>query len=210
MRLIAILFIAACGAANTNINTIDPTPADEPDETRLSPVSTTAYVGPFDSWEALCGPARHTDGQHLRYEKCWVTIDEPVEGPFERLAMFHEGDPGSGMIALKTARGWFVREAPDGHPLFGGRSHHTPASTSVDAAASTVEAGWLKVVIRGSSSSFIPGRGAEGSSSQQWTSVVRCAVDEGNVVCAEPQQIWQRSCQEGAECSESGTDIPRG
>lgn len=212
-----------CGASTSSSpdTTPDPLVVDDrgdPPEERVV-VEGSRFEGPFADWSAICGEPTEQEG---RYARCFAQISTLEAGPFEKVASYHEGDPGSALFALKTAEGWFVPELPDGQPLFGGRSHHTPASASVDAASSTFANGVLKLVVRGSQNSYIPGRGAFGSTSSRWTRVHQCQVGEG-VVCDEGEIVWQERCQASEQpantgsqtpgptrtCEETGTDIAR-
>ena len=171
---ILLALALGCGAASPSTQTTPPRPVvvddtdDEPAEEPVIVIEGRRFEGPYADWTAICGEPTEQEG---RYERCFTRVASLDGGPFEKIATYHEGDPGSALFALKTSDGWFVPEVPDGRPLFGGRSHHTPAGSSVDAASSSFERGVLKVVVRGGQNSYIPGRGAFGSTSRQWTRV---------------------------------------
>lgn len=207
--------IAACGASG-------PPPATAVDarDTASDIAGARALEGPFASFEDICGAPLEgpADAEHERHERCSVSITELADaGPFEAVATYFEGTPfdGNAFLGLKTARGWFVQEIPDGQPFGGGLSHHTPSSASFDPDATRFEDGTLRVVQRGSASSFAPGRGNLGSSSRRWTSVRPCGLRDGAVVCGEPEQVWSQECRVSDAPVEQpddpdGPGLPRG
>ncbi len=183
--------LTACGAA--------PARTETPAATATDIAGARAFVGPFATWDEICGAPVETPeaGEVERRERCSVRVRALSDGgPFEAMATYFEGTgfDGSASLALKTERGWFVPELPDGAPFGGGLSHHTPASSSFDADATRLEGGALRVVERGSSASFAPGRGPLGSTSREWTAVTRCGLRGGTVVCGEPERVWSRTC----------------
>lgn len=222
---ILLAFAFACGASSTSTHDTTPDPVVVENDPGDPPVADPVVIegrrfeGPFADWRAICGEPAEQEG---RYERCRTQVASLEGGPFEMIASYHEGDPGSALFALKTSEGWFVPELPDGEPLFGGRSHHTPAGASADAASSRFADGVLKVVVRGSQNSYIPGRGAFGSTSTRWTRVHQCQLGEG-VVCDEGEVVWEERCRASEEppnsgpqtpgptrtCEETGTDIAR-
>lgn len=222
---------AACGGASPTARVAstpsgDASPRDVP--------NAQAFLGPFASWDEICGPVtplegvENTDAESpVRHERCSVHETVLAEaGPFLAMATFFEGSAmaGNAYLGLKTERGWFVQEVPDGR-AFPGFSHHSPSSASFDPAATRFVDGLLRVVSRGSSSSFIPGQGPLGSSSHQWTAVGQCGLRDGAPVCGSPAEVWSERCQvsmgdEGPRssigapvgertCEERGEDIPR-
>lgn len=156
--------------------------------------------GPFASFDEVCGApegAPAEDGSQ-RHARCTVRVFELAGGgPFEAMATYFEGTSfdGNASLGLKTARGWFVQEIPDGRPFGGGLSHHTPSSAAFDPATTRFEEGVLRVVLRGSSASFVPGHGNLGSSRREWTSVQRCGLREDVAVCSALEEAWSRQCQ---------------
>jgi len=219
IALLASLALA-CGAPST------PRPAT-PGATPVARdiAGATPLHGPFAGWDEICGAAlareEGDDGSSgVHHERCTVQESElPSGGAFLGMATYHEGSPyqGSSYLALRTARGWFVTEVPDGRPFGGGLSHHSPSSRSFDPATTRFEDGALRIVERGSASSFMPGQGPIGSSSRQWTSVTSCGLRDGVVVCAPPQEVYRETCQVTGElpdrteraCEEHGEDVPR-
>lgn len=185
------LFTLACGGA--------PARTETPAATATDIAGARPLLGPFATWDEICGAVVDVpEGAEVeRRERCSVRVRALSDGgPFEAMATYFEGTgfDGAASLALKTERGWFVPELPDGAPFGGGLSHHTPASSSFDADATRLEGGALRVVERGSSASFAPGRGPLGSTSHEWTAVLRCGLREGVVVCAEPERAWSRTC----------------
>jgi hypothetical protein len=240
---------AACGGASSPASTLNVPPAEEeapaPGESndRVTSNDRVADVpggrvlqGPFASWDEICGALRAApdgepapEGAPERRERCSIRpVQELADGgPFLAMTTYFEGRSfdGNAFLALRTERGWFVDEVPDGHPFGGGLSHHTPSSWSYDPATTGFEDGLLRVISRGGSSSFIPGRGALGSSSTRWTAVTACGVREGVPVCGQRNEIWAETCRVSDEpatpgtamappvgertCEERGEDIPR-
>jgi hypothetical protein len=242
MRRFATLALAAslniaCGAASPAAR-VASTPADDSsrDTAEGSAVrdipSGNAFVGPFASWEEICGVLAPIDGVEpsdhapIRHERCSVHETALSEaGPFVAMATYFEGAAfdGNALLGLRTARGWFVEEIPDGEPFGGGLSHHTPSFASFDPTATLLVEGLLRVVSRGSSSSFVPGQGPLGSSSHQWTAARQCGLRDSTPVCGAPSEVWSERCQVSMggtasstgppvgerTCEQTGEDIPR-
>lgn len=217
--LFALLSGAACGASPARSET----PSAGTDI-----AGARALEGPFATWEEICGaPVERPEGATGdRYERCAVEVTALAGGgAFEAMATYREGTgfDGDASLALKTERGWFVQQVPDGE-VFPRRGHHSPASASFDPEATRVNGGVLRVVSRGSSASFVPGRGPLGSSSSEWTRVQRCGVRDGVVVCGQAETVWSRRCSVSEEpaqttgepssaptgerrCEDEGTDV---
>lgn len=211
--------LVACTACGGTVQAQPPAPGAEPPAAQPPSGDDVAegqpLVGPLASWDDICGPAERMP-QGATAERRARCIRGPVTeldaaGPFEAMATFHQGMGSPVQLALRTARGWFVTAMPGDRAPYPLLSHHTPRSESYDPTATRFERGALKLVLRGSSSSFIPGRGARGSSSRRWTSVRACTLRGGVPICEAPRQVWSRSCQRamdgpGESCSETGTD----
>lgn len=223
LALVASLAVA-CGASSTP-GTTPVASRDDGAGHRARDIAVASPLrGPFASWEEICGPLAHgtpgdDDATIERRERCTIEATTLASGgPFLGIATYYEGAPsqGSSYLALRTARGWFVTEIPDGRPFGGGLSHHTPAWLAFDAASTRFEDGVLRVVARGSASSFVPGQGPLGSTSQSWTDVTQCGARDGIVVCAAPEEIHRETCHVTGElpdrlertCEQHGEDIP--
>lgn len=227
--LVASMMIAGCGSRPPPTATADtqsvPSSPPASDIAGAQPLE-----GPFASFDEVCGaPDGAPDAEgNQRHERCTVRVHElTAAGPFEAMATYFEGTSfdGDASLGLKTARGWFVQAIPDGRPLGGGLSHHTPAHAEFDPATTRFEQGVLRVVQRGGSSSFVPGRGNLGSTRSQWTQVQQCGLRDGVAVCSAPEQVWSRQCQVSdrpveapsdetgpfgrgeSTCEEHGTDV---
>jgi hypothetical protein len=221
--------IAACGSSPPRAETADAT------DSRSAPAArdiagAQPLEGPFASFDEVCGAPEGApdDEGSQRHERCTVRVFALSDaGPFEAMATYFEGTAfdGDASVGLKTARGWFVQGIPDGQPVGGGLSHHTPASAELDPTTTRLEEGVLRVVQRGGSASFAPGMGNLGSTRRQWTQVQQCGLREGAVVCGAPEQVWEQVCRVSdrpieppsdeagpfgrgeTTCEEHGTDI---
>lgn len=217
----ALALALGCGASTTIDSGTTPDP--EPVETQSSEpdvvVEGQLFEGPFADWTEICGEPTEQEG---RYARCTTRVHDLNDGPFVKIATYFEGDPGNARFALKTSAGWFLASVPTGDNVMM-RGHHSPAGSSVDVGSSSFANNVLKVVVRGGSSSFIPGQGAFGSSSSRWTRVHECQLNDRGVVCNDGEVVWREHCQAsprpaavGPEtpgptrtCQETGTDVAR-
>lgn len=223
-----MLVLMACGGAPAPTSTVGPPAVEPPVDPAAEPTTepsseigdlpgATAYEGPFASFEDICGalePPPSSTFEGARHERCRVTPVTALDdaGPFEAAASFTEGNDGMAYLALRTADGWFVPSVPDGEPFGGGLSHHTPASTHYALDRIRVESGALRVIVRRGSSSFMPGRGASGSSSIRSTHLRRCGLRDGVPVCGDDELVFSERCQiplDGVEreCTRTGADV---
>lgn len=178
-------------------------------------------VGPFASWETICGARETPDAEEegarwIRYARCTVEGEAPLAGAGEllKIATYRERGfgQGEGQLAVQTPSGWYLEALPTGEtgPTM---SHHSPVIGGYDAASSRAEGSVLHAVMRGGSSSFVPGMGSQGSSSRAWTRVRTCRASSGGVSCAALEEVWSQSCAVSAQgeqtCRESGTNIPK-
>ena len=202
--LVSLAPLAACAGTSLNIEdsakpepTIDvleppvvkPTP--KPDaEPKIEPVAVRNQgFGPYDTLDLICG-----SGAQKRCD-----MGEPsalaTGADVIAVASFSEGGDGRAHLAVQTREGWYVSEVPDGKVL-GMLSHHSPAGTWFDLkhARALGELGF-SIDRRYGMSSFIGGRGSDGSSSFVEVRRLSCKVTSGKVGCDEGALIYSQSCR---------------
>lgn len=109
--------------------------------------------------------------------------------------------------ALRTARGWFGNPLDPQAVSSMRRSQHTPGSTALDLNISTSNQDGVELFTVARTNSFMPGQGAQGSSSHLNVYSTFCKVnDTGAVVCLDRGMVYSRNCGGGGQaCQESGT-----
>lgn len=185
---------------------VDP-PGPPPDPADARTTTRNEGFGPYDALGLVCGSG----------EKKRCAMSEPVAVPSGSeviaIASFTEGNDGRAHLAVQVRDGWYVSEVPDGE-VFGMLSHHSPAGTWFDLKhVRPVGPLGFRVDRRYGMSSFIGGRGSDGSSSLVEVRRLACKVARGRVSCDERELIFSESCQtpmEGGEpaCTRTGREPP--
>lgn len=220
--LISLVPLAACASSPLNIedsakpkptiDVVDPPvvkPEPKPErEPKIEPVAIRNQgFGPYDTLDLICG-----SGEAKRCE-----MGEPAALPTGSdviaVASFSEGGDGRAHLAVQLREGWYLSEVPDGKVL-GMLSHHSPAGTWFDLKnARAVGKLGFSIDRRFGMSSFIGGRGSDGSSSFVEVRRLGCKIDGGKVSCDEGKLIYSQSCRTPMEggarkCDTKGTEPP--
>jgi hypothetical protein len=215
--LLTMVPLAACASSSLKLEdsakvepTVDvvepPSVKPEPDESKAEPVAIRNQgFGPYDSLDLVCG-----SGEAKRCE-----MSEPAALPggasVIAVASFSEGRDGRAHLAVQRQEGWYVSEVPDGKVL-GMLSHHSPAGTFFDLKhARALGTNGFSIDRRYGASSFIGGRGSDGSSSMIEVKRLSCTIDGGKVSCDEGKLLYSQFCQtpmEGGQqkCETKGTE----
>jgi hypothetical protein len=181
--------------------TLGPNPTPSSATLTLEPTRTSTTRnqghGPYDSLEKLCGAGDQ--------RRCVVgtVVDVTGSPTVRRVADFRATRmDGMASLALETKDGWYVTAPPASDPHFM-LSHHTPAFTSYR--FEKAEGELVTMLELHGASSFIPGRGSEGSSRRRTISRLQCGLSAGRVVCSAPTQVFSESCLED-DCTREGQE----
>jgi hypothetical protein len=201
--------LAACATQPSPTRDVPPVESDAP-PVPDAPPSTLAKkppsppptvrnqgFGPYDSLERLCGT-----GEGAR---CLASAPVRLKGSSAVLAIAQfkpMPTDGTAALAFETREGWFVSEPPR-EPFGGGLSHHTPAGTDFLLDQAAVKGDVVSLLEYHGESSFIPGRGSEGSTRSLTYQRLACSVTDWKVVCGPPVLVYSERCQEN-DCKSTG------
>jgi hypothetical protein len=201
------LQLAACASQPTATRDVPPVgsgtppvldePPPPPAKKQPPPTVRNQGFGPYDSLEQLCGT-----GEGAR---CLASAPVRTKGSSAVLAIAQFKPlrmDGTASLAFETREGWFV-SAPPHEPFGGGLSHHTPASTDFLLEQAEVKGDVVSLLEYHGASSFIPGRGSEGSTRSMTYQRLACSVTDWKVVCGPPVLVYSERCQED-DCKSTG------